>query len=429
MSLGAVAGAMLYPRLTLAQANSMAGGKNLICINCYGGVDGLAMFPYASGSLASLMKNTCRPTIAPLPNTLNVVAGQSGIANPLAYHSGLSSLFNVAGNKIAVIQNYGILGDPGRSHDVSQNIISLGKTSMSNSDNRGFLAKLMDNQNWESMQYWALYLENPSDVNTINESPMVVSDLEYFNISRLGWERNVDKDYANEISEILFSQPSSASLVQSYNNTAIKAYQGVASVQSSIVSQTVGNNSAGDYTDSYFARSMRDTAKILKAKKNVPALGLQNKDTLILLGQGGYDTHSDQANPNSPEGNLNALLTDLSQNLAVFVRDLEANSLFNDTMIVVYSEFGRTVFENGSAGDLSVGTDHGHGNNTFVLGGLVKRGVYGISPSSSQLTNDYNALNPTIDYRHIFSEIFTWMGVNSELIFEENYKYQKIGFI
>src|SRR5437763_15206383 len=89
---------------------------------------------------------------------------------------------------------------------------------------------------------------------------------------------------------------------------------------------------------------------------------------LAFLSLGGWDTHLRQGNQ---KGQLADRLRPLGDGLAAFAEALGRD--WNDTVVVVLSEFGRTVKENGDGG-----TDHGHGNAIWVLGGGVRGGqVYG----------------------------------------------------
>jgi uncharacterized protein (DUF1501 family) len=83
---------------------------------------------------------------------------------------------------------------------------------------------------------------------------------------------------------------------------------------------------------------------------------------LAFLALGGWDTHVNQGSSN---GQLANHLKPLGEGLASFVKDL--GPAYNDTVILVISEFGRTVHENGNGG-----TDHGHGNVMWVMGGPVR---------------------------------------------------------
>ena len=68
----------------------------------------------------------------------------------------------------------------------------------------------------------------------------------------------------------------------------------------------------------------------------------------------------------------------LGDGLKAFYDDLSAQGMLNNTVVLVYSEFGRRISENGSPG-----TDHGAGANMMMLGGLVRGGIYGTAPNLS----------------------------------------------
>jgi len=110
---------------------------------------------------------------------------------------------------------------------------------------------------------------------------------------------------------------------------------------------------------------------------------------------GGWDTHESQG---GAEGWHAELLTELGQGLGAFYADLQA--WMADVTVVTMSEFGRRLEENASAG-----TDHGHGNVMFVMGGGARSQLYadwiGLAPD---LLDDGD-LAVTTDYRDILSEI------------------------
>jgi len=111
---------------------------------------------------------------------------------------------------------------------------------------------------------------------------------------------------------------------------------------------------------------------------------------------GGWDHHVNEGNT---QGQIANLLRDFSQSLAAFWIDL--GDLAEDTVVVTMSEFGRTARENGNRG-----TDHGHANVMFVMGGSVKGGkVYGKWPGldQSQLYEGRD-LAVTTDFRRVLGE-------------------------
>lgn len=145
-----------------------------------------------------------------------------------------------------------------------------------------------------------------------------------------------------------------------------------------------------NYPNSEFGNSMRQIAQLLKAN-----LGVEAAFTDVL----GWDTHHAQG---GVEGQLSNRLRDFSDSIGAFWRDM-GDSAENVTLVTM-SEFGRTAHENGTGG-----TDHGHANAMFVLGGQVKGGkVYGRWPGlSNEQLNQGRDLAMTTDYRQVLGEIVT----------------------
>ncbi len=102
-----------------------------------------------------------------------------------------------------------------------------------------------------------------------------------------------------------------------------------------------------------------DAARLARLMRN------DAKVQLAFVALGGWDTHAGQGNA---RGQLANRLAPLGQGLAVLAERL--GPLFDDTVVVVLSEFGRTARENGTRG-----TDHGHGNAMWLLGGPVAGGA------------------------------------------------------
>lgn len=118
--------------------------------------------------------------------------------------------------------------------------------------------------------------------------------------------------------------------------------------------------------------------------------------------QPGYDTHSAQI------GTHYGLLGDLSRSLKAFLDDLAADGLADRVLVFAFSEFGRRVSENASAG-----TDHGAAGPVFLAGPSVQSGLIGPYPSLSDLVD--GDLKPTIDFRRVYASILEdWLGLSSE---------------
>lgn len=124
----------------------------------------------------------------------------------------------------------------------------------------------------------------------------------------------------------------------------------------------------------------------------------------------GFDTHAGQ------QGRQDRLLKTYSDGMKAFVDDLKANDLLKDTLIMTFSEFGRRVGQNASAG-----TDHGTANNLFIVGESVKPGIYNESPNLTDLDN--GDLKFEIDFRQVYATLLDkWLGVSSEATLKREFK-------
>jgi uncharacterized protein (DUF1501 family) len=130
---------------------------------------------------------------------------------------------------------------------------------------------------------------------------------------------------------------------------------------------------------SAFAQRLGRIARLMESESIAPVY----KITLD-----GFDTHQQQ------RATHDRLLRELAEGLAAFRRVLSASGLWEQTLVLTYSEFGRSVAENASGG-----TDHGGAAPHFLLGGKVLGGLYGEPPSLSDLP--LGDLRFTPDFRRI----------------------------
>lgn len=127
-------------------------------------------------------------------------------------------------------------------------------------------------------------------------------------------------------------------------------------------------------------------------------------------GIGGFDSHANQA------ANHGALLRELSEAVTAFLLDLRRDRLHERVLVMTFSEFGRTVAENGRRG-----TDHGAAAPVFLAGGRVKAGLVGAHPSLKHL--DGGALKFHTDFRQIYATVLDrWLGFESQAILGGQFK-------
>ncbi len=142
-----------------------------------------------------------------------------------------------------------------------------------------------------------------------------------------------------------------------------------------------------NYPGGGLGQALRQIAQLIKAD-----LGVEVAFTDV----GGWDHH---VNEGSVQGQIANRLQELSQSMSAFWNDL--GDLAESTVVVTMSEFGRTARENGNRG-----TDHGHANVMFVMGGPVKGGrVYGRWPGlAPEQLNEGRDLALTTDFRRVLGE-------------------------
>jgi uncharacterized protein (DUF1501 family) len=159
--------------------------------------------------------------------------------------------------------------------------------------------------------------------------------------------------------------------------------------------QVAGGTDDARYPQSDLASRLRLIARLLKT-------GLDTRVFYTL--QSGYDTHSSQLFTHS------RLLSELSAALKAFLDDLAAARLAERVVVLCFSEFGRTVRENGSAG-----TDHGTAGPVFLAGPGVKAGLVGVTPSLLDLDPKDGDLRRSLDFRQVYAAALTdWLGLPAE---------------
>lgn len=153
----------------------------------------------------------------------------------------------------------------------------------------------------------------------------------------------------------------------------------------------------GGYPDFPLARDFRTVAQLIRAEVGARIYFVE----LGGGGIGGFDNHANQA------GNHDALLEQMAAGVAAFVRDLGRDGLLDRVLLMTFSEFGRTVAENGRRG-----TDHGAAAPVFLAGGGVRAGLHGEHPSLTDL--DQGALKHHVDFRELYATVLErWLGLDA----------------
>ena len=155
--------------------------------------------------------------------------------------------------------------------------------------------------------------------------------------------------------------------------------------------------SSVEYADNVIAKNLRDVARI-----HLAGLGTR----IFYTAHGGYDTHANEM-PTHPK-----LMQDMSGAIADFFDDLEEHGAADDVTMLVFTEFGRRMRDNGS------GTDHGSGGGAFLFGNQVNGGLYSEYPSLEPADWEHGEdLKHTFDFRGVYGTVLEqWMGVEAKPI-------------
>ncbi|HEV3257399.1 MAG TPA: DUF1501 domain-containing protein [Gemmataceae bacterium] len=167
---------------------------------------------------------------------------------------------------------------------------------------------------------------------------------------------------------------------------------------------TKARDTGARYPDSGLGQRLQMIARLLK-------VGFGSR--VYYTVQGSYDTHSAQLQTHSQ------LLFELATGLKAFLDDLAASRLADRVAVLIFSEFGRTVSENGSAG-----TDHGTSAPVFLAGPGVKAGLVGTTPSLLDLDEKNGDLKMNVDFREVYASVLEdWLQLPAKDALGSTFKH------
>jgi uncharacterized protein (DUF1501 family) len=174
-----------------------------------------------------------------------------------------------------------------------------------------------------------------------------------------------------------------------------------------IFKQSNKNPSKAEYPRTELGNSLRTIASLIFSDINTK---------VYYVSLGSFDTHINQ------ESQQQRLFKEMNEAVGSFVKDLKANHRFNDVLFFSFSEFGRRVAQNASAG-----TDHGTANNMFLLSGELKeKGILNAMPDLADL--DEGDLKYKVDFKNVYATVLNkWLEADDNKILGK--RYEKLNFI
>jgi uncharacterized protein (DUF1501 family) len=365
--------------------------RRLVVVYLGGGNDALnTLVSYRDPSYYSR-----RPSIAvPAGQVLQVGADAAGQA--LGLHPRLGGLANIFGEgRLALVQRTGY-PNSSRSHFEATDI--YGTANPQSTTGSGWLGRYLDTlpRPLDSLAAWNTTGETPRALlSGTSGVPAIPNASTYKFASPNGGAVALQERAA---AQTMASSPAPGrphlALVNSTNLGALETLDRVAMATAYTPSVTYPNNG--------FALALRTVAGAI-------ARGIGSR--VFWVSTGGYDTHAGQGGGGG--GAYANLMGTLGDGLWAFYSDIRNQGLASDTTVVVFSEFGRRISENGSAG-----TDHGAGGLMMALGGSVRGGLYGtaasLAPGHPTLENNSGDVRHETDFRSVYARLLDqWFGVDS----------------
>jgi len=170
-----------------------------------------------------------------------------------------------------------------------------------------------------------------------------------------------------------------------------------------IFQQSRMHPSNAEYPKTDLGNSLKTIASLIYSEINT---------RVYYVSLGSFDTHINQ------EGQQNRLFTEMNDAVKAFVKDLKEQHRFEDVMLFTFSEFGRRVQQNASAG-----TDHGTANNMFLVsGGLKQKGMLNAMPDLNDLNE--GDLKYNVDFKNVYATVLNkWLKADDKSILTKQYNY------
>jgi len=399
----AIAGTTAIPsflvRSVMAEAAAVtAPGRQLVVIFQRGAADGLnVVVPYREKNYYAM-----RPGIAIPDNQVIDLDGFFGLHPALApfkplYDQGHLAIIHAAGSP-----------DMSRSHFDAQDYMESGTPGVKGTDD-GWLNRALQAEDLRHHQehtaFRALALGSQVPRTLAGKVPAIA--LANVNSFTVGGKGPAPSPAANAF-QAMYGE-SGDSILHATGDETFDAVKMLRAANPGQYTPVAGAN----YPNNEFGNNMKQIAQLLKAN-----LGVEAAFTDV----SGWDTHQNQG---GVTGQLADRLREFSSAIAAFWLDMGPAA--ENITLVTMSEFGRTARQNGTGG-----TDHGHANAMFVLGGHVKGGkVYGRWPGlANEQLNEGRDLTVTTDFRQVLGEaVAKTIGANNLDVVFPGAKLQSNSFL
>jgi len=346
--------------------------KVLVAVFQRGAVDGLNMVvPFGEQRYYDLRPSIAIPKPDGTPSSAVDLDGFFGLHPSLA---SLKPLYDA--QHLAIVDAVGS-PDPTRSHFDAQDYMESGTPGFKATAD-GWMNRALPKASGPVSPIRAVSLgQNLSRTLRGHNGAVAINNLNEFQIRDAKSAATFESMYDNSLDTVL-------------HGTGKETFSAVKIMQS-IQKQAYVPANGAKYPNGRFGQSLQQIARLIKSD-----VGLE----VAFADIGGWDTHVNEVGQQASQGQLANNLRDFGDALATFYQDL--GDRMEDVTLVTMSEFGRTARENGNRG-----TDHGHANVMFVMGGDIQGGkIYGDWPGlADEQLYEGRDLNLTTDFRDVLGEL------------------------
>lgn len=369
--------------------------KRLVVINLFGGNDTMNMV------IPHTLQTYFDRRGALALGTQDRLALDSGPAatDAISLHGAMPHLRDLwVDGSVAAVQRVGY-PDENLSHFTSQDIFSLGvrddAAAFGGGERSGWIARFADRYAPTPLGAVSVGVGRPLDFVGGSSNPLLVRDLASFQINQFALPES--HLHRLEAAKKILSRFGGAGTEQQVRTALSQSFELTQQVQDAVAAYS----GTAVYPNTTVARELKDIATLIQG-------GFETR--IFFTGYGGFDTHSVQGTGTGVQANL---LSALDGALHAFVTDLKDMGVWQDTVIVVLTEFGRRNYVNGSSG-----TDHGHAFCELVLGGPVRGGAKGPDLVDADLLAEYPSY--AVDFRSVYTELLQdHLGVDPSPVFPE----------
>ena len=368
---------------TASATDAKVDDRILVVIQLSGGNDGMnTVIPYASDEYPKFRKN------------LRVAEDEIiKLNDEIGLHPGLKSAADLfEDQRLAIVQGVGY-PNPNRSHFRSMAIWHSARLDASQHTGQGWLGRAMDTSgNRSAGRPDAVFVGDgniPAAIVGRRSNPISLNNEKELLL-------------AAELSRTVATSAGSNldSFLEGTVSTSFEAAKRFAEAAKQETADLTG------YPNNNLGRKLKLMAKMIRMRTGT---------RIFYVSQPGYDTHAAQA------GAHVRLLREFSNSLKAFLDDMKAAGFGKQVTVLAFSEFGRRVEENASAG-----TDHGTAGPVFVAGESVKPGLFSEYPSLTELDEEGDLIS-TVDFREIYTGMLqNWLNVDSVAAIGQEFSPMKL---